>query len=1100
MVTVYYGPAGSGKSTAMMRALCEMAAAGHDRLVYLVPEVVTHETELRLCRAGGAPICRSAEVLSLSRMVSRVGALCGGTARTVLDEAGRMLAMSRAVDSVRDRLVHYGATVTEPEYLSSFLTLSAELKSYCVDPEALLALSGQTEGSLSVRLKDLSLIYSAYDAICAGTGLDRGDLPDLLADALDETGWAVGRCFFVDCFSFFTLQEQRVLERLVRDSDELILALTAEEDEGGIFEAAAETERLLRRMAGRYGKKFSRRAFPNDRDPVPEVSSDLALVRRALLSGSRSGPEEAGEGSVVPVSAANMAATCEYTAARITELVRNGVRYRDIAVTWPTGSGFEMPLQAVLEDWGIPVNITEKRRISETSVAGGVCAALSAVNGGLRREDVIRWLRAGFSGLTVDEIDRLENYAILWDIRGSRWTVAFSSHPEGLGAVGDPTQALDALNDSRRRAVEPLLQLRDALRQGKDAAEQVLALYGFLERLDLAGQLQALAERLIDRGERQTAQEYSQIYGIVVSAMEQTAAVCAGMKTSPDRFARLFRSVLDLYDVGTIPAVMDAVSADSVDAMRYRKPDWLFVLGADEDLLPASVSRDSLLSDADRRALLGLGVGLSPDSERRVNQSLLDVYLLLSSPRRGLWMITDADSRPSFVFSRLCLLFGQAREAGTSFPQQLRRAAALAIREPDSPLGEALLAEAKELPPLREETEALSRAGSWTLGDLRTETAAALYGSTLRLSVSRLEKWNTCRFRYFCEYGLGLKERARAAFDAPAFGSLTHRVLEGVVSAARDAGGFGRYSDEAILSLAGALQDRYAVEELGGAPDRDSRSRYLYARSGQEIRGVLLDLAEELRRSDFVPEHLELAFGRGALPAIPVEGVRAVLSGVVDRIDGYTAPDGRHLIRVIDYKTGSTAFDYTRLVNGLALQLPVYLFALERLGFGQGVGMLYLPAREQTVHLTTLGRPTPEAVEKVRRTKGKRTGLLTEDPEILRAMEHPDEKGTRRYLKVSEKGGVPSGDLLSDLQWRQLRALVDSRVSEAAKGIASGDARPDPYVFGTADACTYCPYGAVCRGAEKKRYLPRLSKEDLFAELARQEVGAADGREGIAHG
>lgn len=71
--------------------------------------------------------------------------------------------------------------------------------------------------------------------------------------------------------------------------------------------------------------------------------------------------------------------------------------------------------------------------------------ALDAVTGGFDREDVFRCLKTGLGGITPDECDILENYVILWDIRGnSMWL------REGTGR-----QAPTDTAGSRRSAAPP---------------------------------------------------------------------------------------------------------------------------------------------------------------------------------------------------------------------------------------------------------------------------------------------------------------------------------------------------------------------------------------------------------------------------------------------------------------------------------------------------------------------------------------------------------------------------------------------------------------------------------------------------------------------
>ena len=76
----------------------------------------------------------------------------------------------------------------------------------------------------------------------------------------------------------------------------------------------------------------------------------------------------------------------------------------------------------------------------------------------------------------------------------------------------------------------------------------------------------------------------------------------------------------------------------------------------------------------------------------------------------------------------------------------------------------------------------------------------------------------------------------------------------------------------------------------------------------------------------------------------------AQLRGFVDRLELYER-DGQTYVRVVDYKTGRKDFDYCDVLNGLGLQMLLYLFALEDHGraylgvSAEAAGVLYFPAR-----------------------------------------------------------------------------------------------------------------------------------------------------------
>ena len=95
MLHIWVGRAGSGKSRRVLEAMEK-----NRRLRRQVPEHISHEAEVDLCRALGPTASRDAEVLSFRSLSSRVLAETGGLAEFTLDNGGKLLTMRRALQEV----------------------------------------------------------------------------------------------------------------------------------------------------------------------------------------------------------------------------------------------------------------------------------------------------------------------------------------------------------------------------------------------------------------------------------------------------------------------------------------------------------------------------------------------------------------------------------------------------------------------------------------------------------------------------------------------------------------------------------------------------------------------------------------------------------------------------------------------------------------------------------------------------------------------------------------------------------------------------------------------------------------------------------------
>ena len=112
----------------------------HDRKgnrILMVPELVSHETERRLCAAAGDTASRYAEVLSFTRLARRVADTMGSAAAECLDSGGRVVAMASAARQLSSRLKAYAAVETKPEFLTGLIDGVDEFKRCCISAQDL---------------------------------------------------------------------------------------------------------------------------------------------------------------------------------------------------------------------------------------------------------------------------------------------------------------------------------------------------------------------------------------------------------------------------------------------------------------------------------------------------------------------------------------------------------------------------------------------------------------------------------------------------------------------------------------------------------------------------------------------------------------------------------------------------------------------------------------------------------------------------------------------------------------------------------------------------------------------------------------------------
>ena len=1082
-----------------MEEIRRAALSGEGGRVLLVPEQYSHEAERELARVAGPRLPLYAEVLSFTGLARKVEAELGAAGRKALEPGGRLLCMALALDGVYSRLRVYAGARRSPELQLELLRAVDELSAAGLDEAAVAEAARMAGGALGQKLEDLSLVMGAFLAAVGPEHTDTSERLSRLLSRLPESAFGRSGHIYVDGFTDFTGVESRILFELLSRGADMTVCLTLDSLEEG-----SEVFELSRRTARRLLREARERGVPARTETLEaHADSPADILAEYMLSYTEARFDAAGR--VELYTAESAAAECELAASRAIELARAGCRWRDIAVAVRSFEDYRAQLEAAFAYYGVPLFTARQTDITQKPLPALISAAYECVCGGWEQQDVFAYLRTGLAGLDADECDELENYCFTWNIRGAQWLSErdWRMHPDGWQGKFDEAarERLARINDLRRRAAGPLLALEHACREAGSAREQALALAQLFEDLDLAERLAARADELEASGRLQAADEYARLWDAAVSALEQCSAVLGDVELDAAGFSRLYLLALSQYDVGVIPVSLDMVTAGDMDRMRRRHIKHLIILGASDERLPGPAREGGVFSPEERRMLAELGLPLDAgDAELWREFSL--IYNCVCLPSETLTIVSPshgadgAPARPSFVMSRAERLFGlsvgraDSRAFRACAPGPALELAAAALRGAGDALSRAAAEYFGRTAP--ERLERLRRLGPEQQRRLSESSARALYGKELRLSPSRVEKLASCRFSYFLSYGLRARPRRPAQFRAPETGSFIHYVLQHVAEDTAPEGGLPAAAPERLDALTDEYARRYLEEELGGLEGRSARFAYLYSRLSESVRRIVRDMAQELQNSDFRPLSFELDFSRpGLSPTAELPGGGSVrLGGIADRVDGWLH-GGRLYLRVVDYKTGRKSFSLSDVMYGLGMQMLLYLFALDRAGerlYGvetAPAGVLYIPARE--VLLSEEHDLTDEELEKKRLEKLRRSGLVLDEPEVLRAMERGD--GAQR-LPFRWRDGVPSGDCLASAE---RLGLLGRRVEETLRALAgqlrAGSITADPcYKSAQENACLWCEYAEACRfsegeGGDRRRYLPKLSATRVWDML-----------------
>lgn len=1095
MLKLIMGTAGSGKTSGILEEIRKNALAGEKGQCLIVPEQYSHEAERELCSVCGDDISLYAEVLSFSRLAMRVAQEAGTGGKLSLDKAGRFLCMSLALEQIGSSLRLYTDAKRASEFQFGLFSMIEEFRASGVSPDMLSNAAESCDGRLSQKLLDLSLCLESYNSVLAQGHADPSDRLKRLAETLGESSAYAGQ-IYIDGFTDFTGMEMLVIEALIKKGAKITVCLSCDGLDGidEQFEPSRKAAFALLRLAEKHGAETDTTVVSSESGKSPAL---LFLGDQLFSYTSEKFNDE--DGRITLLRCSGKRAECEAAAARCIELVKeSGCRWRDLAIAARGFSDYAAPLEDAFRLYGVPLFTARRESILQKPAVALISTAFDIILGGWDLSDVLEYMKTGLTGLSQEDCDTLENYALLWNIRGSYWhrNAALTMHPDGFAKVLDDKSRdkLVHIDKLRRKLSEPLVRLARRGDEAETATQQAIAFSDFLSDIKLPQTLSDHSRELAESGRVQLASELSQLWDIIVRALEQFAGLLGDTPMTQTEFSRLFLKTLSQYDVSVIPSSPDSVTAGEIDRMRRRHIKHLIILGASDDRIPAVSDNGGLLTGDERDELRTLGVDIGGGSDALPREFSL-VYNCVTLPSETVtisYCSSDANgaaARPSFLITRAQALFDiRPRTFDLSDARIYAERPAFLLAAEGVPFARSFFS--GDLMGEMELAELFARASA-ERGRLSPPSVDALYGQTKNLSPSQVEAFSNCRLAYFLRYGLRLDEKEQAGFSPPEIGTFLHYVLEKSISEISDTVGFENADEECSRSIADKYTDLYIREKIPDFEDRSQRFKYLFDRMRPSVRRIVCDMVRELSRSAFRPLDFELKFMRdGDLPPVQTEGDDSLrIVGIADRVDGYER-DGKLYVRILDYKTGKKKFELSDVWNGMGLQMLIYLFALENEGrerYGKEIvpaGVLYIPAKDSVIGAQS--DLDDDRLTKERLKKRKRSGLLLSDEDVIKAMEHGD---CFEYIPVDIKkdGSYSADSLASSEQLGELKKFISDKLSCVAAELSGGGIEAEPAYRSESDnACQYCPYLKICRfddSSGTRRYLAKIKADEFWSKI-----------------
>lgn len=315
-----------------------------------------------------------------------------------------------------------------------------------------------------------------------------------------------------------------------------------------------------------------------------------------------------------------------------------------------------------------------------------------------------------------------------------------------------------------------------------------------------------------------------------------------------------------------------------------------------------------------------------------------------------------------------------------------------------------------------------------------------LLNNKVKLSYTRLDSYNSCKFKYYIDYILKLNIYEDTFYTS--LGKVFHEVLSFAFNDNFD------------------FETQFEQSKNKEFKNINSKDEFLLIKLKDELFFIIETIKEQLKDINYdqllTEEEVNIEIN---------EKCKIIFTGIIDKVM-YKEENGTTYVALIDYKTGNIDTNINNNKYGFNLQLPVYIYLSKRSKLKEVcvTGFYY-----QTILQNEQKAEDEEEYMSKKQQYLKLKGYTVDMQGIVQFDKNEENSNIIAGLRKTKSGSFDSrSKILNLFQMNQLEKLVEKNIIDAGNGIFEGDFEINPkMIIKENKSCKYCKYRDLCFRKDK---------------------------------
>lgn len=1023
------------------------------------------------------------EILSFSRLTQRIFQKHGGLTKEIAQKHDKITILNLTLFNLKNELPIYNYLAKKNDFLEKLLQTIEQVKTNEINYKKIKQNLQKIENkNLKLKINEFWLIFKNYNLKLNSIFSDSSSNLLKATKICDKFNtFSETEIFFTQFFSFSQLQ-LKFIETIAKKTN--LHFNFYYHPHCDIFCETDLTINKIKQIAAKIKTPTSNSSITNlVSKSKTMLDLEQVLIKNKIKNYTKTSKIKHNE-NIKIFSATSIFEEVDWAATEILKLTRNNFNFADITLLTTNLKFYKTTIISSLEKFQIPFFIDDLISFQQMTLIKCCSHILkAALNTNEFISNCVALLKSDLTKFNTHKIAMFENYLYTWNITPKQFNSKFKNNPRGLIENTKPNENdnlnLELINQIRKTLVLAINKIKNSKQNSKNFS------LNLIEALNILGinnyYKNSPSKFEIDKFKL----EWNSLITILETIYKSTKYTNLNLK----QFQFLFQSTAKNLNTKQIPPTLNCVLVGTIEKTIPNNPKITIIMGANEFNLPKkNFLTHQLFSNSDLHSLNKFKINFGKTTEELNSLNKLTAHRIICSANLKTYFSFIANSngnnsnKPCDIIKilqknfNIKIITSQNSNFIENCLTKSQALTQLAIHLNDNTTQSNSL---KHYFKVHENFSKKQIIKKTTKNNLINKH---LNKTTLKISSSQIEQFFNCPFAYFCKYILNIKPKPQTTLKKINLGSAFHFVLEKLVSNKQ----FLTLTENQITSYIKKYLKQFLNDNLKNSIQATKTFQQNFKKNTEMLTISATNIQKELITSNFTPTYFEIKISDDSeIKTLKIkldENTQIEINGKIDRIDTQKHKNFT-LFRIIDYKTGTKTLNYSNLILGLNLQMPIYAmcvlqnknhFKINSINYIKILGNL-------TSYSITERNPSEEKINKTKNNGFFQTGLIFQNNNISNPQNTP--------LKL--KKNEIKNKLLTETEFLNICEFIKLKIKQMANDIINFNFKKIKHYTGSnlkQNNCCFCPYCEICdsKQIEQVKLQNNISKLEFFNLISKE--------------